>query len=384
MGEKMAAYREFEPLGGFFSISPDEIRGLGSVESEIDVIGQARALKALRMGTEISSKGYNVFVTGLPGTGRKTAIRKVLSEYRPKRNSMKDIGFVYNYSDPDSPRVLYFSPGKAKRFKKDLHQLVETMKVLIKAKLEGDSYKLRRDEIVSGIEQQENRILSEFETRLGKDNFQIIRVDDEEEGQAADIIPIYKGKPVSFDDLQTRVAAGDIKEKLWNATREKYYHYIDEMQRIFHDLKVSRTVMEDQLSALRIETLKPDIHEEVQNLAKGYKENKRAIAYLKDLEDDILENMYIFQQDRQVVDEGGNPALIRYGVHIVVEQANLKKVPVIFENRPTYQNLFGTVETRFDRKRRVENEFHDDKGRFDHEGLRRLPHPQGRGRTLRD
>jgi len=343
----MSAYRELTSLEASFSISPEEVSCLSIPDSEIDIIGQERALKALRMGIEMNAKGYNIFVTGLPGTGRKTSIRKMLSEYKPKRNLVKDICFVYNFSDPDSPTVLYFAPGKAKKFKKDMHQLIETMKALIKTKLEGEPYKVKRNEIVSRIEQQENRILSEFETRLGKDNFQIIRVDDEEE-QSTDIVPLYKGKPISFEELQALVASGKVDEKVWNATREKYYHYMDEMQKIFHDLKISRGVMEDQLAALRVETLKSDIHKEIQLLAHSYRD-KKVQSYLKGLEDDILENMFIFLQDKQVIDETGSPVLVRYGVHIVVEHANTKTVPVIFESRPTYQNLFGTVETHFDR-----------------------------------
>ena len=40
------------------------------------IIGQPRAIKALQIGTEIQAKGYNIFVTGQPGTGRKTTIKK--------------------------------------------------------------------------------------------------------------------------------------------------------------------------------------------------------------------------------------------------------------------------------------------------------------------
>lgn len=40
------------------------------------IIGQPRAVKALEMGTEIKGKGYNIFVTGISGTGRISAIKK--------------------------------------------------------------------------------------------------------------------------------------------------------------------------------------------------------------------------------------------------------------------------------------------------------------------
>ena len=36
-------------------------------------IGQERALRALKMGVELSAPGYNVFVCGLAGTSRRAA-----------------------------------------------------------------------------------------------------------------------------------------------------------------------------------------------------------------------------------------------------------------------------------------------------------------------
>ena len=39
-----------------------------------EIVGQERAVKALQFGLHIDGKGFNVFISGLPGTGRKTAI----------------------------------------------------------------------------------------------------------------------------------------------------------------------------------------------------------------------------------------------------------------------------------------------------------------------
>ena len=37
-------------------------------------VGQPRAMEALTLGLELYSPGYNVFVSGLTGTGRSTTI----------------------------------------------------------------------------------------------------------------------------------------------------------------------------------------------------------------------------------------------------------------------------------------------------------------------
>ena len=49
------------------------------------VVGQLRALKALQFGLEIPDKGFNIYVAGLPGTGRTTATERFLEENRGRR-----------------------------------------------------------------------------------------------------------------------------------------------------------------------------------------------------------------------------------------------------------------------------------------------------------
>ena len=39
-----------------------------------EIIGQDRAVKALQFGLDIKEEGFNVYVAGLPGTGKKTLI----------------------------------------------------------------------------------------------------------------------------------------------------------------------------------------------------------------------------------------------------------------------------------------------------------------------
>src|SRR5258705_523052 len=47
-------------------------------------IGQERALRALKMGVELSAPGYNVFVCGLAGTSRGGTIAHMIEELHPK------------------------------------------------------------------------------------------------------------------------------------------------------------------------------------------------------------------------------------------------------------------------------------------------------------
>src|SRR5271169_5185101 len=64
-----------------------------------EIIGQDRALRALRLGLEMKHAGYNVFVTGFSGTGRMTTIKRLLAEFQNKTIPVKDRCYVYNFKN---------------------------------------------------------------------------------------------------------------------------------------------------------------------------------------------------------------------------------------------------------------------------------------------
>ena len=327
------------------SIDTNEIEELQKSIELPDVIGQPRALRALQMGTEIRGRGYNIFVTGQSGTGRTTSIKKVLSQYKSKDVPLRDIVFVYNFIEPDYPQVLYLEQGEGRAFKHAVHQLVEDMKGLIRKKLDSDTYKQERDRLIGMIEQEENRALTEFEEKINGEGFKLVHI-HEEDSDSTDIVPVYDGRAVDFEELQKLVQSGEISNDYWNKARERYYQLMDEMRHLFQELKDGRAALEKELESLQIETVTPGVEEEVDRLREHYTE-PAVNSYLEGLKNDIVHHLFLFLRE-QPTDDSGNPALVRYGVNVLVDNSNTKTVPIIFEHHPTATNLFGTIESRLD------------------------------------
>jgi ATP-dependent Lon protease len=95
------------------------------LEKCADIVGQKRAMDALKLGLEISSTGYNIFVTGYVGTGRTTAVKCLLDDLEKDKKTPDDILYVNNFSDPDSPRLIRLSPGKGIKFSKAMDEYIE-------------------------------------------------------------------------------------------------------------------------------------------------------------------------------------------------------------------------------------------------------------------
>ena len=314
------------------------------------VIGQPRAMKALQLGTAIHSPGYNIFVTGEAGTGRQTAVRKILSQQAVNTDQIQDLVYAFNFQKPDQPQVLRLPPGTATTLKNLLHDMVEKFKTFIPQELNSESFKSQKDQIVRGTEEEENHRISEFETRLLKDGFKIVQFEVEEEDEepkTMDILPLWEGQPVSFDDLQGLISEGKLKEQDWAKAREKYYAHMDEMRILFEQLKLFRADLEKRLNSMETNFIKRSIHLQVQKIARKFSTSE-CKTYLMEMEKDILSHLFLFKNAKPVSDMWGNPALHRYGVNVLLDHGTNPSLPVVFENRPTPANLFGILENRME------------------------------------
>lgn len=101
---------------------PEETLGF-SVTSELRptgaIVGQERAVKALRLGLEIPSTGYNMFVTGISGTGRESTVKKILESIDTTTDDLRDILYVRNMQDAQFPLVLTFPAGGGRQVRED-------------------------------------------------------------------------------------------------------------------------------------------------------------------------------------------------------------------------------------------------------------------------
>src|SRR4030081_4027417 len=91
-------------------------------------IGQERALRALKLGVELSAPGYNIFVCGLAGTSRGGTITHVIGQIHPAAKSSLDRCYVNNFKSPDRPRLLTLPRGQANNFKKDVQSGIEFLR----------------------------------------------------------------------------------------------------------------------------------------------------------------------------------------------------------------------------------------------------------------
>ncbi|HXZ68852.1 MAG TPA: Lon-like protease helical domain-containing protein, partial [Alphaproteobacteria bacterium] len=88
------------------------------------VIGQRRALAALDFGLGIEAEGYNLFVMGDQGSGRRRLVREKLDELAAKRRAPFDWCYVSDFDDERTPDAIRLPRGVGGKFRDRMAQFV--------------------------------------------------------------------------------------------------------------------------------------------------------------------------------------------------------------------------------------------------------------------
>jgi len=335
-----------------FDIPQSKIAALKAQAPNKPIVGQDRAVSALELGLGIRDEGYNIFIMGAPGTGRRTVLSSLLKDYKPNTAGLQDIAYAYNYRRPSEPVALFFPAGEGKKFQQSLKNAVENIYKQAQQLDKSERFISSQKKIISAVDGSENAMLADFEGKMLSRGFKLLQLKDDP-NQSVDLIPLIKGKEVSFAELQTRVLRKKFSEKALNDLREAYYRSLDELADLFALLRRNRAESEEKVKQLYIDLLKPVIAAELEvprSLFAGYpaendsqrKHTEKIAYFLKKTEADLIARavMYAapFKSPRHK-----KAFFARYALNLICENTEDKSY-VIDETQPNFANLFGTIE----------------------------------------
>ncbi len=301
------------------------------------IIGQPRAIEALKLGLNVKYPGYNIFITGPVGTGRTTAITKLLEELKTKKDQLKDLLYVNNFKNPDLPKLVVLEAGKGKQFKEEMERLIYQLKTNIPQVFASEEYQKRRQKIVSKYENEQQRMLNDFEKKVAEKGFRLVQVQMGPFVKPA-IVPIIDDKPRNFDELDQLINEGKLEPQKLEKFKEEIQKLEQEMGTIYAKTKENQDALNEELARLNEWIVKPVVGHMIDEIRKRFNE-KKVDEYLDEVLAEILTNLDRFLKKETRPDE-----FRQFDVNLLVDNSDTKSVPIIFETAPTFKNLFGTIE----------------------------------------
>ncbi len=320
-----------------------------------EIIGQERALEAIHLGLDIGSIGYNIFVTGLAGTGRFTTIKCVLEEMDIKGKIPDDLCYVNNFKNPDMPHMLILPAGQGNGFKKEMENLVEALKKKIPLIFENETYLNKKKEIVERYRNKQAEMFKEFEKKVNKEGFTLVQIQMGPYSRPG-IFPMVEGNPVNIDQLETMVEEGKYTKEDLEKMKGKQTELVNELENIFKETRKSEKEIKEELTALDNEVISPVVKDSISDIKERFNYEKIQ-RYLEEVQEDILVNLNRFREKEEsptppipgLVFPQPADSFTEYSVNVLVDNSETKGAPIIVETTPSYRNLFGTVERMVDR-----------------------------------
>jgi ATP-dependent Lon protease len=340
------------------------------VEAEI---GQERAIRALRMGVELSAHGYNIFVCGLSGASRGGMIVRMIEEMNVRTEPAPDRCYVNNFKSPDRPRLLTLARGQATAFRKEVESGIEFLRRRIPQVFEGDPFQRQKARIVERYTQREKELMDDFTRRIARDQFALGRM---QVGAVAlpEIFPVLEGQMVPIEEVPKLVQDGKIEAAAAEAIERKYDQFRQEFTVVYRKtLSLSRELA-SEMSYLEQEAASVLVDGVIEELKEKYPDPQVG-EYLEEVRHHILDNLEPFKEregeDEQAPPDGGGGMRMErgdrdpfrvYGVNVMLAHGEQETCPVIFETVPTYANLFGTVHRSYDARGGWSSDFMDLRG----------------------
>jgi len=106
-----------------------------------EIIGQMRAMDAVRFGAGIRHEGYNLFVLGPPGMGKRSMVRQFLEKKASDERAPDDWCYLNNFTEPHKPRALRLPSGKGAELRQHMERLVDFLRTAIPALFDSDEYR---------------------------------------------------------------------------------------------------------------------------------------------------------------------------------------------------------------------------------------------------
>jgi lon-related putative ATP-dependent protease len=323
------------------------------------IIGQDRAIEAMELGLRVESPGYNVFVSGPSGTGRTTTARHILQNFKQPRSPLMDFVYLYNFQEPDRPRLLALLAGSGLKLKKAMDELVKSLRKELPRAIATEHCQKERERVIAEYQRGEHELVSVFQEKVRQAKFMVVEV---QSGPVVehDVLPVFGEEPQPMAALEEKVSAGELGAKAYKALEKKHNQLRSELEKIQRQTRGLAKGMTQKLEQIDRRTGAAVIHALVEEMNDQFKE-EAILDYIDDICEALLERIPALVQRHEDEDpqDTGSAAqvmtseslpdpLLPFQVNMILNNARSKGCPVVYEQTPTMGRLFGTIERAAD------------------------------------
>ncbi len=331
-----------------------DFESTAKLEPVADIIGQDRAVRAIQLGLEMTSPGYNIFIAGFVGTGRATTVQHLLRRLDQREVSADDLVYVHNFANPDSPKALFLPPGGGRVLAAQMAKIAQFLRSDVPATLASEGHTTRRARIIERERTKQREIMKAFEKKCEAEGFALIQVNSGPM-TVPDIAPLVKGEPKPLSEVEDLVEAGKLDAKELERIREKMQKLGGDLQKVVRQVLRIEERLVERVVEQDAQAVRPLLTGLLDQAREMFADRPPVLEHLDRVEEHLLATVrqYVTPAANAAAETNGEPdehstsevpSGIELQVNVIVDNQNTRGAPIVIENTPTLARLFGMVE----------------------------------------
>ena len=300
-------------------------------------IGHERAKEALEFGLSMEAVGFNVFAMGDHGTGRQTLIKQMLHAFAAKEETPPEWCYINNFDNNHAPHKLYVSPGDGKQLVSRINTFIDELLDLFPEIFDNAGYQRQK----AAIDREFNRKYDEA-IAVVEDTALSNSVTLYEEGGEIAFSPLVEGKPLNDKEFAN----------LDEGQRTAFYKLLADLENLLSEklieLPLWKRESSDKLRKLKFDTAEQSIRPLLKEMEHEFASNLGVLKYLSKVKADVVDavlEILVDESNENQNDKDKRKLMVeQFLPNLLVERNIDDGAPVIYEQNPTFQNLFGHVD----------------------------------------
>ncbi|MCX8074722.1 MAG: AAA family ATPase [Clostridia bacterium] len=309
------------------------------------IIGQERALRAIKTAVDIKEKGFNLYVSGNIGIGKTAYVLSVVNSIAQNEKVPNDYCYIYNFDNPNEPISISLEPGMGIEFKFDMNRFITKLMERLQKDLSGDTYEKEKKNINDRYSKSKEKIMKDFDRYTTEQGFKIRNTEN-----GIYFSPIYNG--VILNEQEFSILDEKIKKQFEEKSPKIQEQTLEILKRIdIIDKECANVITEWQTNLVTFA-----VTQCMSDLKLKYKNNLKIQNFLYSIQSDVVKNIEYFkqyqeslknpqgQQAQYIAQRADAKPWENYRVNLIIDNDKLEHAPVIICKNPNYFDLFGKLE----------------------------------------
>ncbi len=365
---------------------PESTAQIPDVEKQI--VGQEKALVAMKFGLTMAGPRYNLFIVGNTGSGRETALRHMLPAIAAGMPTPGDRVVATNFKDNKNPIILDLETGHGQMFKDEIKNFVLNLKSIMPDMLSSNASKAAKNKIMAPVQAAVVQRKATFDSEIkslelanggGIFGIEFFANPADGGGMMIGLHLTRAGKVVDPKKVDEMIAAGNFNQAQFDAASlnlktifpnvaDKFTAMMEENKKEIADAREQISQFEKNVVEMTVsrvgEPLMAAVVPEIEDSSEIIKppltsEQQKAVSYVQMLLGYAINNYHLFM-DKIVAPPAENgikdapnekplDAMDFFKVSVLSNNAGKKGAPMIWVENPTLENVFGKA---YDNRRR--------------------------------